>query len=109
MTDIKQYGVDSDLAFYWIKEYGQFGDGQCLLVAIDELGNVTRTGGRRPLDEDAPTEAAAVLEHLSPAFNQADSQLERRKRRLDEEGREPSKAKPLVDPATARFFADGDW
>lgn len=109
MTDLKQYGVDGDLAFYWIREYGQFGEGHCILIAIDELGNVTRTGGRRALDEDAPTEAAAILEHLSPAFNQADSHLERRKRRLDEEGREAPEKKRLVDPATARFFSDSDW
>ena len=108
MSDISQYGVDNDLAFYWIKEYGQFGDGRCVLVAIDELGEVTRTNGRRALDEDAPVEAEAVMEHLSPAFNQADSHLERRKRRLDEEGRETPKAKPQMDLATARFFSDGD-
>ena len=109
MSDLKKFGENENLGFFWIKEYGQYGHGHCVLVAIDEFGSVTRTGARRPLDEDALPEAAAVLEHLSPACHQADAHLERRKRRLDEEGREAPEKKRLVDPATARFFSDGDW
>lgn len=106
MSDVKQFGVDSDLSFYWIKEVEQFGGGQCVLVAIDDVGEVTRTGGRRALDEDAPTEAEAVLEHLADSFKQADGHLERRKRKLVEEGRETPEKKRPVDAATARFFED---
>lgn len=109
MNDISQYGAAENLGFFWIKEDARYGGSKdCVLVAIDELGEVSKMPGRRPLDTDAPTEAEAVLEHLQGSIRQADTNLERRKRRLDEEGRDAPEKKRPVDAATARFFEDDD-
>lgn len=108
MSDIKTYGVGagSGVGFYWIKEYAGVGVGRCLLVAIDEYGNVTRTKVGKELDEAAPSESEAVHEHISGGIKAADAHLERRRKKLAEN---PPEDKPEpMDPATQRFFWDWD-
>lgn len=103
MSDIKRYGAGEGVAFYWVKENDMSGP-TCVLVAIDETGNVTRTSGRREYDESAPTEADAVLEHLGGAIRQADGHLDRRRKQLNAD---PPKPKPApMDGATAAFLSD---
>ena len=105
MSDIKRYGAGEGVGFYWIKERGQWGDDKCILVAIDEVGNLTRTGGRIDFDEAALTASEAVLEHLGGSIKQADNHLERQRRKLADN---PPKAKPEpMDQATARFYENG--
>lgn len=78
--------------------------GYLILVAIDEVGNITPTGAQAEWDDAAPTRHEAALEHLAPAIADADAALERRRAKLPEP--EP-KPKPM-DEATRRFYTDDD-
>jgi hypothetical protein len=104
MSDIKKYGTGEGVGFFWIKQEAQMGAGHCRLVAIDEVGNITRTPVGRELDDAAPTVAEAVEDHIGPAINQADQALERRRRNLAENP--PEDQAEAMDPATERFMLD---
>ena len=107
MSDIKKYGTGEGVGFYWTREAQQFGAPGLVLIAVDDLGTVTRTQARRDQDEAALTDGEAVLEHLGDAIKQADGHLERRRRKLAEN---PPEAKPEpMSPATRAFFEDADW
>lgn len=105
-SDIGSYGTGDGLGFYWVRVEQQWGGGHCELIAIDELGAITTTPGRRDYDPAARTHEEAGLHHLAPAIRQADADLERRRREMPDEGEAPPPA-PL-DPATARFLSDPD-
>jgi len=108
MSDIKTYGSSEGTGYFWIQEYSQWGGGECSLIAVDEAGNVTRCPARRPLDEAAPTEAEAVLEHLGQvAVRAADGHLERRRRKLADQPPPEPKPEPM-DEATRAFYEDAD-
>ena len=110
MSDIRPFGTNDGLGFFWIRKVSGFGGrqmyGQLHLVAIDELGNVTDTGNRRPDDEAAGDEGDAVREHLSAGIKEANARLERRRAELAENP--PPPAPDPISPATEAFLYDGD-
>ncbi len=63
-----------------LESFEQFANNALELLAIDEVGNVSRTGARRSFDDAAYTREQAVLEHLEAGIKQADASLERRRR-----------------------------
>ena len=107
-SDLRPLGGAGNLGWYWVKHPGAFiGSpmGQGLrLVAIDEFGNVTRTRRRAEWDDAAPTEEEALLQHLSGAVAQADSNLKRFKRQHEHDP--PKPPPPPADPATQRFLME---
>lgn len=103
-SDIRPYGSPEGVAYYWIRRVDGIGgrlSGHLALVAIDASGNVHDTRQRAEDDPAALSEGETVLEHLSSAVSQADSNLKRRPPAEDDPPRPPP-----MDPATARFFND---
>ena len=76
-NDIRPLGAGAGATPYWVQGQRY---GSVRLVFIDEMGLMTRTGIRRPWDENAPTEEEALIAHLGAAIDQADAALERWKR-----------------------------
>lgn len=103
--DIRPLGAGDGIGYYWIKEQGSLG-GSLRLVAITELGEVTRTELAARWEDAALTEHEAVAAHLAGGISVADVDLERRRR----EAPEPEPEPPQMDPATRRFLTDGgEW
>jgi len=102
-NDIRPFGSADGLGFYWVKSFEQFGNGSLVLLAIDEVGQITGTGARRTFDDAAYTREEAVLEHLAAGIKQADTDLERRRRAKPSEPEGEPKPPPM-DRATADFF-----
>ena len=101
--DIRPLGAGDGTGFYWIKVSNHPGSGSLALVAVDEFGEVTTTPIRGAWDENAMTRAEAVEAHLAGAIADADRELERRRR----EAPDPKPKPQPMDPATAKFLADG--
>lgn len=102
MSDVKRYGHDDGLSYYWIRKQSSFvGDYALYLAAIDQVGEVTYCGAIKPDDPEGFTEAEAVHDRLTDAIKQAD-------RREMPERPEPEPEPEPRDPATERFLADAD-
>lgn len=105
MSDIKRFGAGEGLGFYWVR-VDDYSGRRCILVSVDELGNVTRTSAMTEWDAAALKESEAVLEHLASGAREATAHLERRRKLLEEN---PPTAEPKpMDPATAKLYEDWD-
>jgi hypothetical protein len=102
-TDIRPFGTSPGLGFYWVQEPHPFGGGSLRLIAISEVGEVTRTPRGEDWDDAALTQEQAVALHLRAAAAEADRDLKQRRKDAPEPKPEP----PPRDPATERFFYDG--
>lgn len=106
-SDIGRFGASDDVGFYWIEEEQSIGNLKLSLIAIDGVGQVTRTGLELPHDPAAMTEEVAVAHHLAGPVRQADADLQRRRKEYEEN---PPKPKPApADPATEKFYYDPEW
>ena len=102
-SDIRPLGAAQGVGYYWIQELGQVG--ACLrLVAINELGEVTRTSLGGKWSEAALTEHEAITRHLGAGIAQADAELSKR----EADAPEPAEPPPAMDRPTRRFFKDGE-
>src|SRR3954454_19657185 len=103
-TDIKRFGTSDGKARSWIKQPSPWGPGRLRLAVIDEFGNVETTPAEAEWDEAAMIREEAIRAHLAAGIAEADRQLDKRRREAPKQPPKP----PRMDPATRRFFSDGD-
>jgi hypothetical protein len=100
--DIRPLGAGDGKAFYWVQTSSHPGGSALQLVAVDEVGEVTRMPIRAGFDAAAPTLAEAVEAHLGRAIADADRELERRRREAPEPEPHPSIDEPGDGPVLER-------